>query len=317
MTSPSGDDEADIDLEEHSFRLADDLDAPPPVGTEADVSLEFQSIDLGDEPTVQDRFYALLKRRVQHEMQDRLPLFPWETTVLDYDTDPVDDRPEVMVPGRMWLSQLQHLHLPVAIPEGVLSQLLARCQQLALSSLRQGERLVAAVEDLFPDRTDELNLWTERVLIWSASRSGDRVLESSDSADNFPESYDCATPTQQMLLSLLAAKEIVEALSLNVSPDEPTDRRQWVTSHGVLAIEAQYCGDGDRPRLRAACQLPDGGRLRLRGGTQLTTAQRSDAGALSVELPDVELDRTYTLEIHLDASEQSPLTFAICPTQGR
>ncbi|MGC9503718.1 hypothetical protein [Baaleninema sp.] len=304
MASPPGDDEANLDTTH--------LDVPDTLGLDAEARLDYQSIAIGDEPTVQDRFQALLKRRFQNQLQDNLPLFPWETEVLEYDTDPVDERTGVRVPSLLWLKQLQTIELPVTLPEEVLSELLARCQQLVGSSLRQGERLMAAVESLFPEREEELNLWTERLLIWSASRGGDKLLESSDAADNFPPSYDAATPTQQMLLSLLAAKEIVETLSLHVSPDAP-ERRQWLTSRGWLTVEADYRNDSDRPRLTALCQLPEGGRVQLCGDAKLATAQRSDPGDLCVELPDVRLDGTYTLEVRLDSSEQSPLVFAICP----
>ncbi|WP_017662874.1 hypothetical protein [Baaleninema simplex] len=306
LASPPADNEVNVDVT--------NLDVPEPVGLDAEARPNYQSIDLGDEPTVQDRFQALLKRRFQDQLQDNLPLFPWETEVLEYDTDPVDDRTGVRVPSLLWLKQLQAIDLPVTLPEDVLSELLSRSQQLVQSSLRQGERLMAAVETLFPDREDELNLWTERLLIWSASRSGDKLLASSDAADNFPPSYDAATPTQQMLLSLLAAKEIVETLSLHVSPARPTERRQWLTSHGLLTVEADFRNDGDRPRLYALCQLPEGGRVQLCGDAKLATAQRSDPGDLCVELPDVRCDRIYTLEVRLDASEQSPLVFSICPS---
>lgn len=275
------------------------------------------SIAIGDEPTVQHRFQALLKRRIQQELQDNLPLFPWETEVLEYATDPMDAAIADGVPQTAWLTQLQHqLGLPIALPTAQLAQLLDRCQHLAQTSLRQGERLVAAVEDLFPDRADELNLWTERMLMWSASRGGDRLLEPSEGS--FPDTYDTATPTQQMLLSLLAAKEIVETLSLNLSASQPRDRRQWFADRGVLELEAEYrpaSGNGaDTAQLRAFCQLPDGGRVELHGDRAIASAQRRDPGTLAVELADVQPGQTYRLVVHLDGSEPSPLVFAICPT---
>jgi hypothetical protein len=262
---------------------------------------------------VQNRFQALLKRRIQQELHDNLPLFPWEAEVMEYANDPLDEVIEQRVPEGLWLTQLQQrLRVPIEIPSEQLAQLFARCQQLAGTSLRQGERLVAAVEDLFPDRTDELNLWTERMLMWSASRSQEPLVEPSEG--NFPETYDAATPTQQLLLSLLAAKEIVETLSLQVSTTQPRDRRQWFADTGILELEAEYYTEGETAQLRVCCQLPDGGRVQLRGDTTIATAQRRDPGQLAVELSEVRLNQIYTLEVHLDASSQSPLVFSICPT---
>ncbi|WP_159785793.1 PatU [Sodalinema gerasimenkoae] len=266
-----------------------------------------------DESTMQNRFQALLKRRIQQEIQENPPLFPWETTeVWEYANDPVDEEADSRVPIYVWLPQLQHLRLPVAISDVTFAQLFVRCQQLLRTSLRQGERLVAAVEGLFPEQTEELNLWTERVLLWSTSRSSKTLIEPSEG--EFPSSYEGASPKQQMLLSLLAAKEIVESLSLNVSASHPRDRRQWLTAQGLLQLEVEYRCEAELPQLRVCCQIPDGGRVQLRGEGAIATGQRSTPGSVTVELADIQLHQTYTLEVHLDVSEQSPLVFAICPT---
>lgn len=39
---------------------------------------------LGEIPAVQTRFQAVLKRRLQNQVQDNPPLFPWETQLVDY-----------------------------------------------------------------------------------------------------------------------------------------------------------------------------------------------------------------------------------------
>lgn len=275
--------------------------------------LDFDAIPIGEESTVQNRFQALLKRRIQQELEQNLPLFPWETTeVLEYANDPVDEEADSRVPTSVWLPQLEQLRLPVPISADTFAQLLVRCQQLLRTSLRQGERLVAAVEGLFPEHTEELNVWTERLLVWSASRGGETLIEPSEG--EFPSSYEGATPTQQMLLSLLAAKEIVESLSLHVSASCPSDRRQWLTAQGLLQLEAEIQTEDEFPQLRVCCQLPDGGRVQLRGEGAMATGQRSTPGHVTVELADIQANHTYTLEVHLDASGQSPLVFAICPT---
>ena len=294
-------------------------DPNPGAGVESHRSLsqtrDHDPSSITDESIMQTRFQALLKRRIQQEIQNNPPLFPWETTeVWEYANDPIDEEADSRVPTNVWLPQLAQLRLPIAISEATLAQLLVRCQQVLRTSLRQGERLVAAVEGLFPERTEELNIWTERVLLWSTSRSGETLIEPSEG--EFPRSYEGATPTQQMLLSLLAAKEIVESLSLNVSASHPSDRRQWLTAQGLLQLDAEYRCHGELPQLRVCCQIPDGGRVQLRGegAIAIATGQRSTPGSVTVELADIQPQQTYTLEIHLDASEQSPLVFAICPT---
>jgi hypothetical protein len=42
--------------------------------------------DLGEMPTVQNRFQAILKRRLQAEIERHPPLFPWETELSDYES---------------------------------------------------------------------------------------------------------------------------------------------------------------------------------------------------------------------------------------
>ena len=168
-------------------------DPNPGAGVESHRSLsqtrDHDPSSITDESIMQTRFQALLKRRIQQEIQNNPPLFPWETTeVWEYANDPIDEEADSRVPTNVWLPQLAQLRLPIAISEATLAQLLVRCQQVLRTSLRQGERLVAAVEGLFPERTEELNIWTERVLLWSTSRSGETLIEPSEG--EFPRSYE-------------------------------------------------------------------------------------------------------------------------------
>ena len=43
-----------------------------------------QTFQMGEIPTVQERFQAILKRRLQDQIAENPPLFPWETQVVDY-----------------------------------------------------------------------------------------------------------------------------------------------------------------------------------------------------------------------------------------
>ncbi|NJM46387.1 MAG: hypothetical protein HC860_09575 [Alkalinema sp. RU_4_3] len=114
---------------------------------------------------MQDRFYALLKHRLQSEIQQNPPRFPWEQTAMDY-RDEVALTPAFAVDLRsLWLAQLRRLSLPVAMPDNVLAQLLEQCQSLAASSLKEGAKLVKAVEALFPEEGVALNQLAGLVLV--------------------------------------------------------------------------------------------------------------------------------------------------------
>ena len=266
-----------------------------------------QSSHLGEIPTVQHRFEALIKRRLQTEIEKTPPLFPWETEVREYSTDTFDELATVGVPSRLWTTQLKNLRLPVALPETLLKSLLARCQDVVDASVREGEKWVRAVEDLFPERSSELYELAGMVAM------GPPRLVSEDK-ESLPKAYEAATPKQQMVLSLMAAREILNALKLRVSASEPRSTREWLTEAGVLTLEAEYQPHRWLGQLRIQAKLPEGGRLQFKGAGALATAQRDDAGSLSVELFDVQPQQTYTLEITLDDREGAPFTFAICPS---
>jgi hypothetical protein len=270
--------------------------------------LEGQSDRLGEIRTVQQRFYELLKRRLKEEIQQAPPLFPWETEMLAYDADIPDVVTADRVPSDLWLPQIQNLRLPVPLPQTVFKSLLTRCQQVVNSSLREGSRLVEVVTELFPDQLSDLNYWTEQVLIWETNRS-----QEPKPLVNCPTTYETANPTQKMVLSLLAAREILGSLTLRVSASHPRCTQHWSTALGPLTIEAQYQPQLWNSKLRIQAHLPQGGNLQIRGDKAIAQAQRPDRGPLSVELFDIRPDRTYSLEISLE-NESSPFLFVICPT---
>ncbi|MBW4581876.1 MAG: hypothetical protein KME42_20100 [Tildeniella nuda ZEHNDER 1965/U140] len=274
-------------------------------------------LKLGEIPAVQDRFHTLLKHRLQSEMQRNPPLFPWETEVHDYEaetaygvigsatTAPVSTTNQ-RVPAQVWLQQLKALNLPIQLPEGLLGQLLERCQEAVQSSLLEGAKLVNAVEALFPGQSQSLNHLAGMVMT-SPARSG--AVASPPPGTNYPSSYESAVPAQQMVLSLLAAREIMTALTLPISLTQPKLERQWLTDLGALSLQADYALDATGAKLRLQATVPSGGSITLRGADVQASAQRSTAGSLSVELFDFQPQQPYTLEVCLD--EQTPLSFAI------
>lgn len=280
-------------------------------------------LELGDIPTVQERFQALLKHRLQSEIQKNPPLFPWESEIHDYESSSPAYTPAraglapeavaaglgAKTPALIWLRQLDQLELPIKVPQSVLVQLLARCQDVMRSSLREGAKLVRAVEDLFPGQADSLN-YLAGLVMTSPARSGSRSPVTSPNA-NFPGSYETAVPAQQMVLSLLAAREILSSLTLTVSPSQPVVDRQWLTELGVLSLHVEYEAATAIPSVRIQSTLPCGGSLTLQGNEQQSIARRPNDGNLSVELFGLQPDQFYVLEVHLAELEQAPLTFVI------
>jgi hypothetical protein len=285
----------------------------------------------GEVPAVQDRFHALLKRRLQVEIQRNPPLFPWETSITDYETETPGvvyaasnaaspqaepavaetpapaSRPRILTP--VWAAQLQNLNLPVPMPEAILAHLLERCQEAVQTSLREGAKLVQAVESLFPGHNQSLNQLAGLVLV-SPARSGSQTRLPVSTA-NFPSNYEAAVPAQQMVLSLLAAREIINSLTLTLSPTQPTAERQWLTDAGLIKLQTAYDVQPHSSRLHVQGELPLGGRLNFRAGDAQATAQRSDAGWLSVELFDLTPDQTYPLDVEFNEPGSNPLTFAV------
>ena len=268
---------------------------------------------LGEIPAVQERYYALLKRRLKTEIQQHPPLFPWETDeIFDYEAEILDSSAGEIVPTkRVWLPQLHSLNLPVPLPEQILAQLFALTNKLINSSLREGEMLVRAVESLFPGQTDQLNNLA-RLTIATPARSAATALERlSKTALGLPDRYDDANPTQQMLLSMLAAREMVLALTINLSPTKPCQERQWLTAAGMLKLKVNY---QDQSLKVQAC-LPDGAVAYLSGNQQVQRAQQEQRGWVSLELDAPEPEQTYFLEIQLACGDDfEPLTFAISMT---
>lgn len=305
---------AELETEFLEFNQLDPLESEAPFSFSESENTPLCSgediLNRGEIPAVQDRFYTVLKRRLQTEIQRNPPLFPWETEILDYyETSTSDSAQDLFVPNILWMPQLEKLKLPpVPIPTAVLMQILERCQALVKTSLAEGIKLVRAVESLFPGQSQDLNQLVSLVLMHPSRGS------ISETKDNFPSSYEIATDSQQMALSLLAAKEILGSLTLPVSQAKPRIERQWLTSVGLLQLEAEYKFTRDFVSVRVQAYLPCGGSLELVGNQAEANAKRSSPGYLSLELFDLVSDRTYPLEVKFQQEEQQTLIFSIYPT---
>ena len=269
---------------------------------------ESPPMTLGELPTVYNRFESLLQKRLKAKIEAKPPLFPWEEP--GYDTDYPDVEAQDWVPSiRLWASQMKNIrwrNLSIPLTESVFAQLLKSCQEIVQSNLLPGKRLVEAVDNLFPGQSQSLNNLAGLVLV-GQSRDGELISPQVTT-------YNTATPRQQMLLSLLAAKEILSSLTLTCHLNQSVVRRQWETAVGWINIEAEYSIAEDRSSacLRIKGQLPAAASLKLQGGESCqTTAQRSDPGTLWVELFDPQPDQKYELIIKLFNWDE-PLKFAVC-----
>ncbi|WP_414576223.1 PatU [Anabaena sp. CCY 9402-a] len=267
-----------------------------------------QTFLLGEIPTVQERFQAVIKRRLQIHTENHPPLFPWETQIVDY-PDTLDEPSLVFSPNWGWMAQQSKLNLPIPLPEKVFQELLARCQQMVTSSLPIGAKLVQVVEGLFPTESHTINNLAGLVL-----RSSYRSPETLETTPNIESDYSDLGSQQQMAISLMAAQQLLDNLTLPVSPSKPVVERLWLTSAGALNLRVEYHSQGDTKLLRVYGDLPTQGILTLRGDNSIAMAQSSIPGCLSVEISCQQLHPTYTLEVECPELDQLPLLFVINPT---
>ncbi|MBD6615747.1 PatU [Komarekiella sp. 'clone 1'] len=267
-----------------------------------------QTFQLGEIPTVQERFQAVLKRRLQIQIQDHPPLFPWETQLTDY-PDFVDESSIALVPTWVWMAQQSKLNLPLPLPERVFRQLLEQCQALLTSSVPLGAKLVQVVESFFPTESQTLNDIAGLVL-----RSTYRSVDALETMPNIQSEYTDLLPRQQMALSLLAAKQLLENLTLPLSSTNPVVERQWLTSVGTLNIKVECQSLGNLTKLLVQADLPTKGIMTLQGNGTLATSQSSSPESLSVELYCRQLSQTYTLEFEFPEIGEQPLLFLISST---
>ncbi|WP_375499519.1 PatU [uncultured Nostoc sp.] len=282
-------------------------EATAPKSSEPKLGGTPQTFQLGEIPTVLDRFQAVLKHRLQIQAQEHPPLFPWETQLIDY-PDFVDKPSMTLVPSWGWMVQQSKLNLPRPLPERVFQQLLEKCQSMVTSSVPLGAKLVQVVENFFPNESQALNDIAGLVL-----RSTYRSVSTLD-MPNIQSDYSDLQPRQQMALSLLAAKQLLENLTLPLSATSPVVERQWLTTVGNLNIKVEYQSVGKLTKLLVEAELPVKGTLTLRGSGTLAMATSSTPGYLSVELGCEQLNPTYTLEVEFPEVDEQSLLFVINPT---
>ncbi|MGG6294597.1 hypothetical protein ACQ4M4_09245 [Leptolyngbya sp. AN02str] len=248
---------------------------------------------------MQDRFYALLKRKLRTEIESNPPLFPWESEMLEYEAEPTA--------LQIWLQQLRSLNLPTTLPESVLERLLGQCQVMMQSSLREGAKLVKVVETLFPNQDQTLNDLAGWVLT-APARSPNATLPNMQDV-GFPSEYDAATETQKMALSLMAAREILDALTFKLSATQPQITREWQTGAGPLCLTAEKVSAGT---VMVKVALPCAGTVVFLGNDgKESIYQQTTAGDAVVTQVDLEVGQSYPLNVQLAQTDEPGLTFAI------
>jgi hypothetical protein len=268
-----------------------------------------QTFQLGEIPTVQERFQAVLKRRLQTQIQDHPPLFPWESQFRDY-PDFAENPSMGLVPNWGLTQARASLNLPIDLPERIIRQLLEKCQALITSSLPLGAKLVQAVESFFPNEQQTINDLASLVL-----RSPYRSASALQNVPNLDGDYSELQPRQQMALSLMAAKQLFDNLTLPISATNAVVERQWLTSAGAISLKVEYQPQGKDAILCVQADLPTTGTLKVLGNGSASMAQSSSPGCLSVEITCNQPRQPYTLEVKLTGIDQQPLTFLILLTR--
>lgn len=249
---------------------------------------------LGDVSAVQNRFQALLKSRLRSEIERHPPLFPWEKVTQDY--------PDVVpgeTPTEVWITQLRELSIPAVLPDEVLSALLDRCQKVVHQPLKSGIRLVKAVEELFPEQPQTLQTVAQMVL--------QPAYRSPEVTKTLQLDYEQANPQQQVALTMLAAQEILSALSLKVSAETPTVNREWLTANGLLQLVVHF--DQSSAQLQVRALLPVGGYLQLIDSQPEVRTECDRPGELSLILESPKTGQAYRLQVGLDTVDAAPLQF--------
>ncbi|MFB2882369.1 hypothetical protein [Floridanema aerugineum] len=270
-----------------------------------------QSTEVADIPAVRDRFQALIKRRIQLELENNPPLFPWETEDWEYENDEVAS-PVAAVGENLWLTQVEKLGIPVSIPPEILLKLFHRSQSVLQSSLAQEAKIVRAVEALFPSHSQLLKNFADKIGNFSQNLA---FVDFSQVKSQFPLSYEAAKQNERMVLLLLIAKQIFGFLTLALSPTNNLVERQWLCELGMLTLQAEYKLEAQLIKsMRIQCLFPCGGILKLQGGQASAQTERPDPGYLSVELFDLAPNQSYPLEVQFHHFANNSLIFAICPT---
>ena len=109
----------------------------------------------------------------------------------------------------------------------------------------------------------------------------------------------------------MAAKQLLENLTLPISFNQPLLERQWLTTVGTLSIRVELRNLGKFTKLTVQGELPTLGILQLQGNPtqELVRSETSE-----IPMIELQIDRnqpTYTLAVEFPELDQQPLLLAI------
>lgn len=284
---------------ETSWQELDPLDSE-------ELDSEYSEVQIPGENFMSDHFQTLIKQRLKTEIQNNPPLFPWESQMRNYPFDYMDEEEPQFVPWHFWTAERNNLQwgvMPIPLSENVFAELLISCQEVTKLPGQEGAKIVQVVDHLFPGQSQKLNYFASQVLLGMRR----------DALASFPTDYDQATIDQQMILSLLAAREIVNNLTVHCYANQSAVNRQWETSVGLLHLQIEFNNINNNSILKVSGKLPKGGSLQLQGGDLSSQTQRPHPGGLTVEIFDPEPDQFYELSINLTPPTDECLKFVIIP----
>lgn len=251
----------------------------------------------------QDYAQKSISERLKAEYEIQSPLFMWEVQLID---DSTETQPtQVNIPHtQLWLTHLRSAKLSALLPEQVLISLLERCQAMLRVPLKSAIKLMQTVAFLFPDNSEEL-MSIANMILTPAYRSGSL---STKLIAKLSHGYKEATLDQKMTLSMLAAKEILDLLTLKVSQDQPISQRQWKTSLGDLHLKILLIEPNG---LQIQAQLPCDGILCVQHHEVDVATQCDSSGSVLMELSNLQPNQDYPLEVKLLNQDKASILFNI------
>ncbi|NJN71565.1 MAG: hypothetical protein HC799_01460 [Limnothrix sp. RL_2_0] len=260
------------------------------------------STNMNNMNAIEARFQSLLKDRLLQEIASHPPRFPWETGSEVYLTDGQPEQEPVVTP--LWQPQLAAFNIPFKMPEPMLSNLMRSCSEAMQSLEPQGAKLVQAVQELFPVEQLMLHQMAQWVMA-TPDRSGPAAVLTGD--------FQTASDQQQIAMSMIAAKTILEQLTINVSAKAPA-KFEWETAVGAIAIKASHVSNQTSElghKVHLSVYLPQGGQVTWETAQGSASASRLYPGELGLTLVDCQKGGIYPVTITFNQANQEPLTVAI------
>lgn len=252
---------------------------------------------------LENRFQELIKQRLSLEIERHPPLFPWETEVMEYPAEIYEEVTPSKIPA--WLSELV---LPVKFPVHILSELVQACSQMIDSLDPQPMQMVKAVSQLFPQDLNFLHQQAGIIAIAGIDRSATTVAPDQELWYDV-EDYENCSFEQQMTLSLLAAQQILNALILNLSVEQPFLTKEWETQRGIIFVKADYLIP--HQQIRVEIKAPDQGEISWHNQQKMIKVNCHESESITFYFTQVQEDQVYTVNVNLFDSSTNFLTFGL------